>query len=67
MDDDSGLFNIDVDSSASEPEPEKVPRDFQSEEDFQAVKAQWRPKVETGEVLPLALVAGNIFTLSVGV
>lgn len=50
-DDDGGLFNIEVGSAdESANEKEKVPRDFQSEEDFQRQKAAWRPKVETGEV-----------------
>jgi hypothetical protein len=50
-DEDGGLFNIEV-SSADESanESEKIPRDFQSEEDFQRQRAAWRPKVETGEV-----------------
>ena len=50
-DEDGGLFDIEV-SSADESanEKEKVPRDFQSEEDFQRQRAAWRPKVETGEV-----------------
>jgi len=51
MDDENGLFNIEIDSSSeSAPEIEKVPRDFQSEEDFQIVKNTYQPKVETGEV-----------------
>ena len=51
-DEDGGLFNIEV-SSADESANEnaKVPRDFQSEEDFQRQRVAWRPKVETGEVL----------------
>ena len=50
-DDDGGLFNIEV-SSGNEAgnESEKVPRDFQSEEDFQRQRAEWKPKVEAGEV-----------------
>lgn len=50
-DDDGGLFNIEV-SSGDEAgnESEKVPRDFQSEEDFQRQRAEWKPKVEVGEV-----------------
>lgn len=50
MEDDGGLFNIEVssaDESAVEP---KVPRDHQSESEFQKQKRQWRPKVEKGEV-----------------
>ncbi|KAH8786102.1 hypothetical protein BGZ57DRAFT_788830 [Hyaloscypha finlandica] len=50
-DDDGGLFNIEV-SSGNEAgnESEKVPRDFQSEEDFQRQRAEWKPKVEAGEL-----------------
>jgi len=46
-----GLFNIDIDDS-EEPidETEKVPRDFQSEEAFQRVRREWKPKSETGEL-----------------
>jgi hypothetical protein len=49
--DDGGLFNIEV-SSEDETidEAEKVPRDFQSEEDFQKQRAEWKPKIEVGEV-----------------
>lgn len=46
--DESGLFNIEVDSS--DESSAEVPRDFQSEENFQAVKREWRGKIETGEV-----------------
>jgi len=51
MDDDEngGLFNIEV-SSEEEDLEEKVPRDFQSEEDFQRVRAEYKPKIEVGEV-----------------
>lgn len=28
----------------------KVPRDFQSQEDYEKQKAEWKPKVEKGEV-----------------
>jgi hypothetical protein len=50
-----GLFNISLDSdsdlerSTSTTEP-KVPRDFQSEENFNQQLKAWRPKVEIGEV-----------------
>jgi len=46
-----GLFNIDIDHS-EEPidETEKVPRDFQSEEAFQRMRREWKPKSETGEL-----------------
>jgi len=52
MDDESGgLFNIDVDDSEdSANEPEKVPRDFQSEEVFQQQRKEWKPKTEVGEL-----------------
>ncbi|KAH8685630.1 hypothetical protein BGZ60DRAFT_365504 [Tricladium varicosporioides] len=53
MDDEEngGLFNIEVSSSdESVDESEKVPRDFQSEVDFQRVKETWRPKIEVGEL-----------------
>jgi hypothetical protein len=46
-----GLFNIEVSSDdEAETESEKVPRDFQSEEDFQRQRAEWKPKIEVGEV-----------------
>lgn len=28
----------------------KVPRDFQSQDDYEKQKAEWKPKVEKGEV-----------------
>jgi hypothetical protein len=50
-DDDGGLFNIEVGSeNEAENETEKVPRDFQSEEDFQRQRAEWKPKIEVREV-----------------
>lgn len=50
-DDDGGLFNIEVSSEeVSVTEPEKLPRDFQSEQDFQRQRAEWKPKIENGEV-----------------
>ncbi|TVY34071.1 hypothetical protein LOCC1_G007340, partial [Lachnellula occidentalis] len=50
-DEDGGLFNIQVSSEdESANESVKVPRDFQSEEDFQRQRAAWRPKIETGEL-----------------
>ena len=49
-DEDGGLFNIEVSSEDEAVKDEKVPRDFQSEEDFQRVKTEWKPKIETGEV-----------------
>jgi hypothetical protein len=46
-----GLFNIEVSSEDEvETESEKVPRDFQSEEDFQRQRVEWKPKIEVGEV-----------------
>jgi hypothetical protein len=46
-----GLFNIEVSSEdETGTESEKVPRDFQSEEDFQRQRAEWKPKIEVGEV-----------------
>ncbi|RDL38069.1 Uncharacterized protein BP5553_05502 [Venustampulla echinocandica] len=49
-DEDGGLFNIHISSSdESADESPKVPRDFQSEKDFQQQKAAWRPKIEPGE------------------
>ncbi|TVY55610.1 hypothetical protein LCER1_G003212 [Lachnellula cervina] len=55
-DEDGGLFNIQVssaDESANESVKVQVPRDFQSEEDFQRQRAAWRPNIESGEVLYL--------------
>jgi predicted DNA binding CopG/RHH family protein len=50
-DNDGGLFNIEISSDdEAENESEKVPRDFQSEEDFQQQRAEWKPKIEVGEV-----------------
>ena len=54
-DEDGGLFNIEVSSDESVNEVEKVPRDFQSEEDFQRQRREWKPKVERGEVCILYL------------
>ena len=45
-----GLFSIDIDSDACVQEYEKVPRDFQSEEDFLQQRKAWTPKNEVGEV-----------------
>ena len=51
MDDENGgLFNIEVSSGDEAVKDEKVPRDFQSEEDFQGVKTEWKPNIEIGEV-----------------
>jgi hypothetical protein len=50
-DDDGGLFNIELSSSdESVNVKEKVPRDFQSEDDFERQRKEWKPKIETGEV-----------------
>jgi hypothetical protein len=49
-DENGGLFNIEVSSEDEVDESGKVPRDFQSEEDFQRQRAQYKPKVEVGEV-----------------
>lgn len=49
--DESGLFNIEVSSEdEAKNESEKVSRDFQSVEDFQRQRAEWKPKIEVGEV-----------------
>jgi len=55
MDDDEngGLFNIQPDSEDEEEmkkKEEKVPRDFQSEEDFQRQRESYKPKIEVGDV-----------------
>ena len=53
-DENGGLFNIEVNSEDEVDESERVPRDFQSEEDFQRQRAAYKPKVEVGEVrIPL--------------
>ncbi|KAE9377873.1 hypothetical protein N431DRAFT_399025 [Stipitochalara longipes BDJ] len=50
-DEDGGLFNIEISSEdEAADESEKVPRDFQSEKDFQRQKAEWKPKIEVGEL-----------------
>jgi hypothetical protein len=52
-DETGGLFNIEPESSEdSADEGQKVPRDFQSEEDFQKQRREWKPKNEFGEVSP---------------
>ena len=48
--DDSGLLNIALSSSEDEEAVDTQARDYQSEADFQRVKAQWKPKIESGEV-----------------
>ena len=47
-DEDGGLFNIEVGSDESVNKSEKVPRDFQSEEDFQKQRKGWKPRIEMG-------------------
>lgn len=51
MEDESGgLFNIEAGSGESVDESEKVSRGFQSEEDFQKQRREWKAKNEVGEV-----------------
>jgi len=51
--DDGGFLAMDLGSSdieeAEEPKA-KVPRDYQSQEDYEAQKKSWKPTIETGEV-----------------
>jgi len=52
-DENGGLFNIQPDSENEEEvkkREDKVPRDFQSEEDFQSQRRDFRPKVEIGDL-----------------
>ena len=50
-DENGGLLDIEVSSEDGvSQESEKVPRDYQSEEDFQRQRAEWKPKIEKGEV-----------------
>jgi hypothetical protein len=50
-DDAGGLFNIELSSSDESVDvKEKVPRDFQSQDDFERQRKEWKPKMETGEV-----------------
>ncbi|OWP05980.1 hypothetical protein B2J93_6304 [Marssonina coronariae] len=58
-DENGGLFNMDLALSNPEADNEngqgreaekKVPRDFQSEEDFQSQLRDWRPRVERGDL-----------------
>ncbi|OBT46650.1 hypothetical protein VE00_01874 [Pseudogymnoascus sp. WSF 3629] len=51
--DDGGFLAMDLGSSDSESgaAPEvKVPRDFQSQEDYEAQKASWKPTIDNGEI-----------------
>jgi len=45
----SGLFNITLEPEETVDE-QRLPRDHQSEEDFQDIKLRWEPRSETGEV-----------------
>ncbi|KAL2758252.1 hypothetical protein ACRALDRAFT_1074923 [Sodiomyces alcalophilus JCM 7366] len=61
---DGGLFGIAAFDSEDESQANKKPRDGQTEEEFQAVRASYRPKIENGDLwkvaeaaLPLADVA----------
>jgi len=50
-DDDGGLFNIELSSSNESVDvKEKAPRDFQSEDDFERQRKEWKPKIEAGEL-----------------
>jgi hypothetical protein len=50
-DDNGGLFSIELSSSDESVDvKEKVPRDFQSEDDFERQRKEWKPKIEAGEV-----------------
>ncbi len=63
---DNDLFAIDIssDESATESTKTKVPRDFQSEADFQATLAAYRPNVQDGEVRLSPFNLFNYSTLS---
>jgi hypothetical protein len=50
MEDEAGFLNIEVSSDEAVDDVEKVRRDFQSEEDFQKQRREWKPKIEVGEV-----------------
>lgn len=51
MENEGDFLQIEVDSADEANEaPAKVPRDFQSEADFQKLKVQYKAKKETGEV-----------------
>jgi hypothetical protein len=47
---DGGLFNIEVSSDEYVSPSERIPRDFQSEEDFERQRRGWEVKIEKGEV-----------------
>jgi hypothetical protein len=63
MDDDEngGLFGIDLGSEdeSQVKDKDKLPRDFQSEEDFQRQRAEYRPKVEVGDVSEVCFGRGS--------
>jgi hypothetical protein len=50
MEDDDGLFNIEVSSLDESTATPKAARGHQSEVEFQKQKREWRPKIEDGEV-----------------
>jgi rRNA maturation protein Nop10 len=54
-DDPFGAFDFSDSEPASGSEAEvKVPRDFQSEEDYLRQQTEWKPTVHKGEVSPLS-------------
>lgn len=58
-DDPFGAFDFSDSEPASGAEAEvKVPRDFQSEEDYLKQQAQWAPTVHKGEVSPYPFTSG---------
>ena len=59
-DEDGGLFNIEVSSDEEAvKKSEKLPRDFQSEENFQRQRTEYKPKVEVGEVSWVSLLSAS--------
>lgn len=50
---DGGLFNIEVSDDEGEREQKEARRTGQTEEAFQAVKREYKPKVEDGDVSTL--------------
>jgi hypothetical protein len=51
MEDEEGLFNIEISFSDEATVPPKPLRDHQSQENFRQQKASWKPKIENGEVV----------------
>jgi hypothetical protein len=51
MEDDGGLFNIEISFSDEAVAPQKPSRDHQSEENFRQQRASWKPKIENGKVV----------------